>query len=262
MSHSASGGSASASDWDAVRHRDPPPPGPTPTAAAHLRGGGHHSQHHGDGGGDGENYGNPVEDHEDFTRYPPVKSPFLSRWAGLGYGQGQIGENFLLMAQYDKPGAMRSVLAPMLSPGVARCTSLCAALAPFVVGAQLAAASADSAPLSDLGTLVVIVGVLAFFCCGTASLLPDPGISVNFRMLDDGITALHVAAQHGSLAAARMLVAEGAAIEIGDADGRTALHHAGKEAPFLRHLYTNASFYQDRLGTNIGKTQKRRVAFS
>ena len=27
---------------------------------------------------------------------------------------------------------------------------------------------------------------------------------------------------------------------------------------FLRcHLYINASFYQDRLGTNIGKTQKK-----
>jgi hypothetical protein len=36
----------------------------------------------------------------------------------------------------------------------------------------------------------------------------------------------------------------------------------GKEKHCLRHLYIklNASFYQDRLGTNIGKTQKR-VAF-
>jgi len=36
---------------------------------------------------------------------------------------------------------------------------------------------------------------------------------------------------------------------------------SGKETPLLRNLYINASFYQDRLGTNIGKTQKKRVAF-
>ena len=37
---------------------------------------------------------------------------------------------------------------------------------------------------------------------------------------------------------------------------------SGKETPFLCHFYTkNASFYQDRLGTNIGKALKKRVAF-
>jgi hypothetical protein len=30
-----------------------------------------------------------------------------------------------------------------------------------------------------------------------------------------------------------------------------------KKRHFLRHLLQNASFYQDRLGTNIGKTQKK-----
>ena len=57
-----------------------------------------------------------VEEREDFARYPPVKSPRLSRWAGLAYGQAQIGENLLLMAQYDKPGAMQRVLAPVQPP--------------------------------------------------------------------------------------------------------------------------------------------------
>lgn len=165
-------------------------------------------------------------EHEDFARYPPVKSPALSRWAGLGYGQGQVGENFLLMAQYDKPGPMRRVLGPMVSPEAVRYTMLCAALGLFGACAQLASASGDVAPMSNVGALVVILGVLVFFCCGTISILPDPGISVNFRMLDDGVTALHVAAQHGSLSVARMLVAEGAAVDLADADGRTPLHHA------------------------------------
>jgi hypothetical protein len=31
----------------------------------------------------------------------------------------------------------------------------------------------------------------------------------------------------------------------------------GKETTFLRHFYTNATSYQDRLGTNIGKTPKK-----
>ena len=46
--------------------------------------------------------------------WPPVKSPSMSRWAGLGYSQMQIGQNFLLMAQYDKPSGMARVLAPMV----------------------------------------------------------------------------------------------------------------------------------------------------
>ncbi len=167
-----------------------------------------------------------MEEREDFARYPPVKCPRLSRWAGLGYGQAQIGENFLLMAQYDKPGAMRRVLAPVPSPGVARGATLCAGLALLVVFAQLAAAAVGSAPMSDIWTPTVFFGLFFFCCCATISVLPDPGVSVNFRMLDDGITALHVAAQHGSMSAARMLVAEGAALNLGDVDGRTPLHHA------------------------------------
>ena len=55
--------------------------------------------------------------------WPPVKSPALSRWAGLGYGQMQIGQNFLEMAQYNKPGPMARVLAPMVRR--ARAPSCC-----------------------------------------------------------------------------------------------------------------------------------------
>ena len=201
--------------WEAVRNWDTPPPMPPPSASAHLR---------------WQAGGSPilgrVEEREDFLRYPPVKSPRLSRWAGLGYGQAQIGENFLLMAQYDKPGPMRHVLAPVPPPWVAQCAALCAGLALLAVCAQLALAAQSSDPLSNLWTPAVFLGLFFFCCCGTVSMLPDPGISVNFRMLDDGATALHVAAQHGSLSAARMLVAEGAALEVGDVDGRTPLHHA------------------------------------
>eukprot|EP01043_Picozoa_sp_COSAG02_P003429 COSAG02_NODE_83_length_39665_cov_25.213719_28_plen_156_part_00 len=53
--------------------------------------------------------------------WPPVKSPTLSRWAGLGYGQMRIGQNFLLMAQHDKADGIAHVLAPMvrrLSPTI------------------------------------------------------------------------------------------------------------------------------------------------
>ena len=161
-------------------------------------------------------------------QYPPVRSPWLSRWAGLGYGQGQIGSNFLMMAQYDKPEHMRRTLAPMLPPSFKRGASLVASLAPFVFCAMFASSFNSAVPMSDVGLAVLLGALLCFLCCGTLSLLPDPGISLHFRMLDDGVAALHVAAQHGSLGAARMLLAEGAAIELRDRDGRTALHHAAE----------------------------------
>ena len=43
-----------------------------------------------------------------------------------------------------------------------------------------------------------------------AGALPDPGISVHFRLLDDDLTALHVAAQYGSLGADFCWCASGA----------------------------------------------------
>merc|ERR1711939_328775 len=56
------------------------------------------------------------EQHQrDLKRYPPVRTPWLSRWAGLGYGQGQLGTTLLLMARHDKPDGMQRVLAPMVS---------------------------------------------------------------------------------------------------------------------------------------------------
>eukprot|EP01043_Picozoa_sp_COSAG02_P003428 COSAG02_NODE_83_length_39665_cov_25.213719_27_plen_208_part_00 len=60
-------------------------------------------------------------------------------------------------------------------------------------------------------------------------MMPDPGISADFRMLDDDTTALHVASMYGSFNAARVLLQNGAAIELRDACGRTALHHAASE---------------------------------
>ena len=69
--------------------------------------------------------------------------------------------------------------------------------------------------------------MIAFFCCGTLALMPDPGISVHFRMADDGKAALHVAAEHGSTAAARQLLASGAAVDLQDLlGGWTAMHYA------------------------------------
>ena len=62
--------------WDEIRDWDAPPAEPPPSASAHL-------QHH--------HHGMPIHDdpmdHPDYAKYPPVKSPWLSRWAGLGYGQ-------------------------------------------------------------------------------------------------------------------------------------------------------------------------------
>ena len=53
------------------------------------------------------------------------------------FKQGQIGDNFLMMAQYDKPVAMRRVLSPMLSGGTQRTAAVISSLAPFVVCGQV-----------------------------------------------------------------------------------------------------------------------------
>jgi hypothetical protein len=104
-----------------------------------------------------------------------------------------------------------------------------ATLAPFVLLAQLASSTTSSVPMSDVGALVVLVAAISMLCCGVLAVVPDPGISVDFRMLDDDITALHVASMHGSYGAARLLLQRGAAIELRDAYGRTALHIAASE---------------------------------
>ena len=159
-------------------------------------------------------------------RWPPVRSPTLSRWAGLGYGQMQIGENFLLMAQYDKPAAMAHVLSPMKPRRLQRAATAIAGIAPFVLLAQLAASAGSSVPMSELGVAVVIIAFICSVCCGTVACVPDPGISPNFRMLDDEKTALHICAENGCHDAAHLLVSMGAALELRDIYGRTALHYA------------------------------------
>jgi hypothetical protein len=110
---------------------------------------------------------------QQMERWPPVKSPVLSRWAGLGYGQMQIGQNFLLMAQYDTPRAMASVLSPMLPAWVQRGAVLLATIAPFVMLASVAAATestagaADSFLSSSNAGLVVLLAFIVCACCGT-----------------------------------------------------------------------------------------------
>ena len=92
--------------------------------------------------------------------------------------------------------------------------------------------------MSDVAAVVVLVAAFMMVCCGVLGLMPDPGISVHFRMLDDDTTALHVASMHGCYDAARLLLREGAALELRDVYGRTALHHAasGNQEQLIRLL--------------------------
>ena len=104
-----------------------------------------------------------------------------------------------------------------------------AGLAPFVLLAQLASSATSAVPMSDVSAVVALVAAVMMVCCGVLAVMPDPGISVHFRMLDDDMTALHIASMHGRCDAARLLLQEGAALELRDAYGRTALHHAASE---------------------------------
>ena len=163
-------------------------------------------------------------------RWPPVRSPAFTRWVGLGVGQKQIGGNFLLMAQYDKPAAMAHVLSPMLPQRLQTAATALAGIAVFVLLAQFAASANSSVPTSGVGTTVVISAFIGAVFCGIVACVPDSGISPNFRMPEDEKTALHICAEHGAYSAAKLLVSVGAALELRDIYGRTALHYAAAAA--------------------------------
>ena len=116
-----------------------------------------------------------------------------------------------------------------LPPRVKQASVAIASLAPFILLAQLASSATSAVPMSDVAAVVVLVAAFMMICCGVLALMPDPGISVHFRMLDDDKTALHVASMHGCCDAARLLLQKGAALELRDAYGRTALHYAASE---------------------------------
>lgn len=61
-----------------------------------------------------------------------------------------------------------------------------------------------------------------------AQRLLDKGAEVNWIVADVGHTPLHAAAMEGHSAAARLLISSGAALDLKDKDGWTALHHAAK----------------------------------
>ena len=110
--------------------------------------------------------------------------------------------------------------------------------------AAAAAAAAPSPPLHAHRTLRVCYGAVhvcswvhagvevsrklrAAIVAGLIAVMPDPGISVHFRMMEDGATALHISAQHGSLHAAHFLLENGAALDLQDlVKGWTPLHYA------------------------------------
>ena len=113
-----------------------------------------------------------------------------------------------------------------LPPRVQQAAVVIASLAPFVLLAQLASSATSAVPMSDVAAAVVLVAAFMMICCGVQGLIPDPGISVHFRMLDDDKTALHLASIPGCYDAARLLLQNGAALELSDAFGRTAPHYA------------------------------------
>ena len=65
----------------------------------------------------------------------------------------------------------------------------------------------------------------------------------------NGATALHCAAAHGHLQAARALLGAGASMDVADGNEETSLLFA----PLVTIAESPPGICQDRLGTNIGK---------